>query len=146
MIIVFTLLFIAALFAWYEGSELYVDSFEWNRSTFFSHLFGGEITSRDDINMLDQFVYAAKFKPLYPFAMVLCIFYLLCLLSSIIKKKSLNIYTILTLFLGVIHFILSLFLLNGSTIGSFIFCVTFFVIGCFFFVFSYLNRTSLKLL
>ncbi|MEK5520569.1 hypothetical protein B5V89_18545 [Heyndrickxia sporothermodurans] len=66
--------------AFYEGSGIVDDVFEWDYSTPFTHLFHGEIIEPTDISTLDYFVYAAKYRPTYPLLMAISVLYLITLI------------------------------------------------------------------
>lgn len=89
------ILLLATLSAWYEGSGIREDPFEWKYSAIFSKAINGSVTSPADILLLDHFVYAVKFKPLYPLIMVICSLYLLTLTAMLLLKfntKKLAVY------------------------------------------------------
>lgn len=46
----------AAIAAWYEGSSILEDPWEWEYSTPFSHWLNGEVTDPGDILFLDHFI------------------------------------------------------------------------------------------
>jgi len=73
IIIQFGLITILLLFstvaAWYEGSAILDNPWEWKYSTPFSQMLYGEVQSDSDISQLDYFVYAAKFQPAFPVIM-----------------------------------------------------------------------------
>ena len=52
--------------AWYEGSTILDNPWEWKYSAIFTQLLHGEVVNQHTISQLDYFVYAAKFKPAYP--------------------------------------------------------------------------------
>ncbi|WP_246202558.1 YjdJ family protein [Virgibacillus doumboii] len=65
------LLLFSTVAAWYEGSAILTDPWEWEYSTPFSHLFYDEIQNSDQILQLDHFIYAAKFQPTFPVIMII---------------------------------------------------------------------------
>lgn len=75
------LFFLSIVVAWYEGSTILDNPWEWKYSTPFSRLLYGEVHSASDILQLDYFIYAAKFQPTYPVIMVISILYLLILIG-----------------------------------------------------------------
>ncbi|WP_226613081.1 DUF4306 domain-containing protein [Guptibacillus hwajinpoensis] len=89
------MLVLSTLGSWYEGSELRNKPWEWEYSTFFSRVINGQVTGQADISSLDHFIYAAKFKPLFPILMVVSGIYLLTFLFSFAVKhdrKKLKVY------------------------------------------------------
>ncbi|WLD93859.1 YjdJ family protein [Alkalihalobacillus sp. AL-G] len=74
--------------AWYEGSALLDNPWEWKHSTPVSQLLNGEITKDSDITQVDFFIYAAKFEPLFPVLMVISILYLTVLTGYILLKRN----------------------------------------------------------
>ena len=85
------LLTFSLLATWYEGSNLLSNSFEWGRSTPFSSMFNGAISSQSEISQLDFFVYASKFYPFFPTLMLLSLLYLITVLGILAikdKRKS----------------------------------------------------------
>ncbi|MFE6169003.1 YjdJ family protein [Viridibacillus arvi] len=83
------LLFIfSTFFAWYEGSTILDNPWEWGYSTPFSQLLNGEVHSASDVSQLDYFIYAAKFQPAFPVIMVISSLYLLILIGYYSFKKK----------------------------------------------------------
>ncbi|MGE7920522.1 YjdJ family protein [Viridibacillus sp. NPDC093762] len=75
------LCFFSTFFAWYEGSTILDNPWEWKYSTPFSQLLYGEVHSASDISQLDYFIYAAKFQPTFPAIMVISSVYMLILIG-----------------------------------------------------------------
>ena len=82
-----TILFLLFTFCtWYEGTEIMDVPWEWKYSAHFS---GGEkVTDQSMISTLDYFVYAAKFKPLFPSLMALTALHLFLLISWLAGKRQ----------------------------------------------------------
>lgn len=112
---------VSTVFAWYEGSAIVENTFEWEYSTPFTNLFMQEITNGRDISQLDYFVYAAKFQPLFPAIMIVSVLYILWVVGLyLIKIQSKGRLA----FWGVLGFLLMLcsgLILNSYTLGSSIF-------------------------
>ncbi|MGG3801688.1 YjdJ family protein [Metabacillus fastidiosus] len=72
--------------AWYEGSALLDNEYEWKYTAKFTYWLKGEPTNYKDIMQIDYFVYAAKFRPLFIWLMIISIVYFLIIISIIIKK------------------------------------------------------------
>ena len=81
--------FASAFAAFYEGSALAHNSWEWNYSTPVTGLMGGEVQEASDIARLDYFYYAAKHEPAFPLIMMASILYimLICGLMLLRLKK-----------------------------------------------------------
>ncbi|MEH7440625.1 YjdJ family protein [Neobacillus drentensis] len=60
----------STVLAWYEGSNIVDDSFEWKYTAKFTTYFNGDVSDYHDINQLDYFIYAAKFHPFFPILML----------------------------------------------------------------------------
>ena len=82
------ILAVSTFIAWYEGSAIIENSFEWKYSTPFTKLFNIEITNGHDISQLDYFVYAAKFQPLFPAIMTVSVLYILSVIGYYLIKRN----------------------------------------------------------
>ena len=78
----------ATFIAWYEGSRITNNTFEWGYSTSFTNLMNIEITKAQDISQLDYFVHAAKYHPLFPAVMLISIFYNLSVIGFFLIKNQ----------------------------------------------------------
>lgn len=76
---------VSTFFAWYEGSGIVEDSFEWKYSTPFTNLKIQEITNGGDISQFDYFVYAVKFQPLFPLIMLGSLLYVLSVIGFYLR-------------------------------------------------------------
>ena len=83
-------LFLSTLGALYEGSSIQEDVFEWEWSTPFTLFTTNNISSADQISILDYLLYAAKFQPLFPSIMLLSFVYILILAGYIGIKNRQN--------------------------------------------------------
>ncbi|MFE4812412.1 YjdJ family protein [Peribacillus simplex] len=131
----FVQLIIAAFFlllfsfcTWYEGSEILDNPWEWKYSTHFSQMLNDQVMDDQDISNFDYFVYAAKFKPLFPFLMVITASYLIILTGYIQFKRSIKKMALFLLGLGVLFLLSTGFVSNSPTVGGNIF-TAFFLIG-----------------
>ncbi|MDP1419522.1 DUF4306 domain-containing protein [Peribacillus simplex] len=113
---------------WYEGSEILDRPWEWKYSTHFTPVNDDQAMDADDISSFDHFVYAAKFKPLFPFLMVITAFYLIILTGFILFKRSIKKMALFLLGLGILFLLSSGFVSNSPTVGGNIF-QAFFLIG-----------------
>ncbi|MCP1492935.1 FtsH-binding integral membrane protein [Peribacillus frigoritolerans] len=126
---------IAALFfmvftfcTWYEGSEILDRPWEWRYSTHFTHINDEQAIDADDISNFDHFVYAAKFKPLFPVLMVLAASYIIILSGYILFKRRIKKMALFLLEFGVLFLFSSGFVSHSPTVGGNIF-QAFFLIG-----------------
>ncbi|MGG0409217.1 DUF4306 domain-containing protein [Peribacillus simplex] len=131
----FLQMIIAALFfmvftfcTWYEGSEILDRPWEWKYSVHFTQVNDYQAMDADDISSFDHFVYAAKFKPLFPFLMVITAFYLIILTGFILFKRSIKKMALFLLGLSILFLLSSGFVSNSPTVGGNIF-QAFFLIG-----------------
>ncbi|MCM3675359.1 MULTISPECIES: YjdJ family protein [Peribacillus] len=131
----FLQMIIAALFfmvftfcTWYEGSEIMDRPWEWKYSTHFTQVNDDQALDANDISNFDHFVYAAKFKPLFPFLMVLAASYLIILTGYILFKRRIKKMALFLLGLGILFLLSTGFVSNSPTVGGDIF-QAFFLIG-----------------
>ncbi|MFD1607400.1 YjdJ family protein [Oceanobacillus luteolus] len=138
------ILFIFSTFAaWYEGSAIRENPWEWKYTAFFSNINNAWIIDGSDISQLDHFIYAAKFYPIFPILMVLSFSYLVILSGYLLFKydtKKLNIF--LSSF-GLIQILLGIMVSDSPTIGGKTFTVTFLMIGMFSSALSFLRMKKL---
>ena len=145
----FFLLFSTAV-AWYEGSAILDNPWEWRYSTPFTQLFYGVVSSPSDISQLDYFVYAFKFQPIFPVIMVLSSLYLLALIGYFIFKQEKKGFAYYLSFLGVGLFLLSYFTSNSPTVGGqimfylFLMCGVFCIVTALIYYYQILNRIRVK--
>ncbi|MCM3169669.1 DUF4306 domain-containing protein [Peribacillus frigoritolerans] len=131
----FLQMIIAALFflvftfcTWYEGSEIVDKPWEWKYSTLFTHVNDEQTIDAVDISNFDHFVYAAKFKPLFPFLMVLAASYIIILSRYILFERRIKKMALFLLGFGVLFLFSSGFVSHSPTVGGNIF-QAFFLIG-----------------
>ncbi|MFJ7310453.1 DUF4306 domain-containing protein [Peribacillus frigoritolerans] len=131
----FLQMIIAALFfmvftfcTWYEGSEILDRPSEWRYSTLFTHVNDEQAIDAVDISNFDHFVYAVKFKPLFPLLMVLAASYIIILSGYILFKRRIKKMALFLLGFGVLFLFSSGFVSNSPTVGGNIF-QAFFLIG-----------------
>lgn len=106
MIIAALFLMVFTFCTWYEGSEIMDRPWEWKYSTHFTQVNDDQALDANDISNFDHFVYAAKFKPLFPFLMVLAASYLIILTGYILFKRRIKKMALFLLGLGIL-FLLS---------------------------------------
>ncbi len=112
------LLLFSTVAAWYEGSAILNDPWEWKYSTPFSQLLYGEIQSSNQILQLDHFIYAAKFQPTFPVIMIISSLYLFILTGYHFLRRQHRLFTYYLSFLGGGLFLLSYFSFNSPTPGG----------------------------
>lgn len=89
LVLTIIILCFSTLVAWYEGSSIVDDPFEWKYSVKFTNYFKGEISDYHEISQLDYFIYAAKFYPLFPILMAVSSCFIIILLMykfGVIRK------------------------------------------------------------
>lgn len=112
---------ISTFIAWYEGSAIIDNPFEWNYSTPFTGLFNIEITNGYDISQLDYFVYAAKFQPFFPAIMMVSVLYIMSVIGHYLIKRNTKWAIGFWGLTGCICILLSGLIINSPTIGGVIF-------------------------
>ncbi|MGE7603473.1 DUF4306 domain-containing protein [Peribacillus sp. NPDC097675] len=100
--------------AWYEGSEILDNHWEWKYSTPFSE----KVDDTTDISNLDYFVYAAKFRPMFPALMMGTLLYLIMLTGLRVCKGSDTRKTFFLTGLGMLVLLLSGLVWNSPTVGG----------------------------
>lgn len=121
LIIGFFILVISTFVAWYEGSAIIENSWEWKYSTPFTELFNIEITNGSEISQLDYFVYAAKFEPLFPAIMIVSVLYIQSVVSYYLIKYHFKWAIGFLGLTGCICILLSGLIFNSPTIGGKVF-------------------------
>ncbi|MBH0157360.1 YjdJ family protein [Fictibacillus sp. 5RED26] len=120
-VIQFVLAVIVFLFstfsAWYEGSELRDTWWEWKYSAMFSNWKHGTVTNVSEISGFDHFIYAAKFKPLFPILMIISLLYILVLLATWLFRNHTNKLSVLFSLLGLTLFLASSLTFRSPTMG-----------------------------
>lgn len=114
--------------AWYEGSEILDNPWEWEYSTPFSE----KVEESKDISNLDYLVYAAKFRPMFPALMMVTLLYLVTLTGFRICKGSQNKLAFFLTGLGVLALPLSGLVWNSPTVGGNLFQSIGLIIGVVF--------------
>jgi Domain of unknown function (DUF4306) len=127
-IAIFTFLF-STFSAWYEGSELRNVQWEWNYSAFFSKWLNGMVTAPSDISGLDHFIYAAKFKPVFPMLMTFSGLYLMILTATWLLRNQRNKLFMFFSLLGLLLMLTSLLTYQSPTKGLELFTLLFIVTG-----------------
>lgn len=121
-----TILPFAFYFSMYEGSALLEDQFEWKNSAKVSAS-AGEVTKTGDINQMDFFIYAAKFRPFFPIVTTICV--AVIALWAIDRFMKDRIHMIGNGVIGLAFIIGGLSLITGVTQGSSYFSVVLLLLG-----------------
>ncbi|WP_240375611.1 YjdJ family protein [Bacillus piscicola] len=116
--IVSILLLFSTLAAWYEGSAILDNPWEWKYSTPFSQLFHGEVQNSSHVSQLDHFVYAAKFGPTFPIIVVISTIYLIVLLGYYFLKRQLKGFAYYLFFWSGVLMLLSSLISKSPTPGG----------------------------
>ncbi|RZT23700.1 YjdJ family protein [Fictibacillus sp. BK138] len=127
-IAIFTFLF-STFSAWYEGSELRNVQWEWNHTAIFSRWMNGTVTAPSDISGLDHFIYAAKFKPVFPMLMAVSGLYIMILTATWLLKNQRNKLFMFFSILGLLLIFTSLLTYQSPTKGLELFTLLFIVTG-----------------
>ncbi|WP_232019876.1 YjdJ family protein [Ureibacillus thermosphaericus] len=139
MIIGMALFVLSTFSAWYEGSGIVENPFEWKYSTPFPHLMMQEITDGRNINQLDYFVYALKFRPLFPAMMIVSFIYILSVAGIVLTKMKSNWAICYWGSLGLILLFFSIIVSDSFTVGGSPFFWIPLITGLFFMAASFLQ-------
>ncbi|WP_226530245.1 YjdJ family protein [Metabacillus niabensis] len=142
-LIAFMVMVFSMFAAWYEGSAIRENPWEWKYSAYFSKLLNGEITSRADLSQLDHFIYAAKFSPIYPSFIILSLFYILTLSGYLLLKSDRKRMTYY-LFLCIITFLIGAIVTDSPTIGGRYFAKIFTSLGIIHLALAFLIYLKMK--
>lgn len=115
--------------AWYEGSAILENHWEWEHTAIFSQITNGQVGSQHDILSIDHFLYAAKFAPAFPLLMLFSATHLIILVGYILLKRRDRAFSYYLSGVGAVFLILSGFVSKSPTTGLKIFFVTFLLIG-----------------
>ncbi|MGB6778448.1 MAG: DUF4306 domain-containing protein [Planococcus citreus] len=113
----FLVFIFSTLASWYEGGQLRDISWEWKYSAVFSTWLNGPVNEADDILVIDHFVYAAKFEPLFPLLMAASLLFIIFQLSAWLLKDRKTTYIIFLSLIAVGLLLMSAMLLNSPTTG-----------------------------
>ena len=113
----FLVFIFSTLASWYEGGQLRDISWEWKYSAVFSTWLNGPVNEADDILVIDHFVYAAKFEPLFPLLMAASLLFIIFQLSAWLLKDRKTTYIIFLSLIAVGLLLMSGMLLNSPTTG-----------------------------
>ncbi|EKN64119.1 YjdJ family protein [Schinkia azotoformans] len=131
-----TLFLFFTLLAWYEGSALLDVQWEWKYTAFFSNVINGAIKKESDISQLDFFLYAAKFRPVFPIFMVLTLSYIVTISAKLVLKNSYKKLILFYSLFGLLFFFLTVFVSDSPTIGGKYFTILFIILSIINFTIS----------
>lgn len=103
--------------SWYEGSTLTMAIWEWKHTAVFSKWINGSVNEANDILTIDYFIYAAKFTPTYPLAMLLSGTYLLILIGYMLCRGKTKQFSYFLTFVGIVFLILCNLVSDSPTTG-----------------------------
>ncbi len=115
--VAFLFFFIAAFAAWYEGSGLVDDTFEWKHTAIITSWMNNGVVEKGNISQLDFFVYAIKFKPIFPIIMLISSIYILVALGQKLIKQE-RFVNMFVVSLGIFLLIGAIFLMDSPTAGA----------------------------
>lgn len=117
LIVAFFVFIFSTFASWYEGGQLRDISWEWKYSAVFSTWLNGPIEDASDILVIDHFVYAAKFEPLFPLLMAASFLFIIFQLSDWLLRNRKTTHIIFLSLMAVGLLLMSAMLLNSPTIG-----------------------------
>ncbi|WP_404442822.1 YjdJ family protein [Sutcliffiella horikoshii] len=118
----------ATFVAWYEGSELVDKSFEWKHTAVItSWIHDGEV-ERGNISQLDYFVYAIKFKPIFPIIMMVTFIYMVLAIGQKLLQPGIK-HNLFISILGVILLVGAVVISGSPTTGAKVFMISQLLVG-----------------
>ncbi|MFP8782932.1 DUF4306 domain-containing protein [Planococcus plakortidis] len=121
----FLVFIFSTLASWYEGGQLRDISWEWKYSAVFSTWLNGPVNEADDILVIDHFVYAAKFEPLFPLLMAASLLFIIFQLSAWLLRKRKTAQVIFLSLMAVSLLLMSALLLGSQAAGLTLFAAYF---------------------
>ncbi|WP_027409755.1 YjdJ family protein [Anoxybacteroides tepidamans] len=143
-VLAFFLFVFSSLASWYEGSALRDLPWEWKYSAIFSQMLHGSIKNSKDISQLDHFIYAAKFKPIFPILMVLSLIYLVTLTGYLLFRYNVKKLIVFYFVFGVLLFGLGAVVANSPTTGGRYFTVLFMAACLLYVLVSFLKLKNIR--
>ncbi|WP_404466734.1 DUF4306 domain-containing protein [Planococcus rifietoensis] len=125
----FLVFIFSTLASWYEGEQLRDISWEWKYSAVFSTWLNGPVNEASDILVIDHFVYAAKFEPLFPLLMAASLLFIVFQLSAWLLRNRKTTHIIFLSLMAVGLLLMSAMLLNSPTLGLTLFSGFFGLLG-----------------
>jgi hypothetical protein len=140
----FIVFIFASLVSWYEGGQLRDTSWEWKYSAVFSNWLYGEVTSPNEILVIDHFVYAAKFEPFFPLLMAFSLSIILFQLVFWLTNRHQKLRNSLFLGIAILSFALSILTFNSPTTGLLLFSLFFGIMGILSLLIVFLYKDEKK--
>ncbi|WP_367183502.1 DUF4306 domain-containing protein [Sporosarcina sp.] len=81
------ILLFSLLVSIYEGSEILNTPWEWEHTAIFSNLTNEQLKTTKDILLIDYFIFAAKFSPIYPIVSLIATYSITFQIIFWIKNK-----------------------------------------------------------
>lgn len=119
----------ATLVSWYEGGQLRDHPWEWEHTAVFSNWINDGFTNAENLLVIDHFVYAAKFEPLFPLLMASSFLWMVFQLIFWLFKGHRAARNIFLLFITIASFTVCGILFDSPTIGFKLFSIFFGVVG-----------------
>ncbi|MFD1032644.1 DUF4306 domain-containing protein [Metaplanococcus flavidus] len=125
----FVMLVLATLISWYEGGQLRDNPWEWKHTAVFSNWINNGFTNSENLLVIDHFVYAAKFEPLFPLLMASSFLWMVFQLAFWVfrgRRAACNSFLVL---MAIGSFVMCSLLMDSPTTGFKLFSVFFGVVG-----------------
>ncbi|MBK3496415.1 DUF4306 domain-containing protein [Viridibacillus sp. YIM B01967] len=129
LLIALIVLFFTTLASWYEGAQILDHPLEWKYTAVFSNWINGEIVTSKDILMIDYFVYAAKFAPIFPLVTISSLLFVVFQMGFLIFKDNKMLMSIFLGFMAIGSFVVSGVLFSSPTEGLILFSIFFGIVG-----------------
>lgn len=125
----FLLFIFAMLVSWYEGGQLRDRPLEWENTAVFSNWINNGATNAENLLVIDHFIYAAKFEPLFPLLMASSLFWIVFHLIFWLFKGYRVARNTFLLLIAIGSFVMCSILIDSPTIGFKLFSLLFGVLG-----------------
>lgn len=102
---------------------------EWEHIAVFSNWINDGVTNVENLLVIDHFVYAAKFEPLFPLLMASSLLWIVFQLVVWLYKGHRAARNAFLLFMGIASFVMCAILFDSPTIGFKLFSLFFGVVG-----------------
>lgn len=140
----FLFFLIATVTAWYEGSGLVDNTFEWKHTAVItSWLHNGEV-EQGNISQLDFFIYSIKFKPIFPIIMLVSMIYMIVALGHKFISKDRVLHVFISS-IGILLLVGATLLIGSPNAGAKVFMFSQLIITSFLIGYSVL-RSARKIL
>ncbi|MEK6189559.1 MAG: YjdJ family protein [Carnobacterium alterfunditum] len=119
----------ATLVSWYEGGQLRDYPWEWEHTAIFSNWVNDGFTNAENLLVIDHFIYAAKFEPLFPLLMASSFFWMVFQLIFWLFKGRRAVRNTLLLLITIASFTMCGILFDSPIAGFKLFSLFFGVVG-----------------